>query len=274
MRRKAGTRPVRGAKGGHSYAQLSGRAARQAQRPESTAASDDADWSAPPEDTIDTEGSSQCSSDTSELEGCSFPLRGSDAISSELASTPGEEESKCAREALDKEAEEEEALALRIAEEEELREFVDLQRARTLLDKASGETQSHDDRDEDFLPGLSGIRLSHGIRPEPQHVEGGQMLRSEATRHAARRALGDRLRHDVEASKTRAKHSTAVQPTPATADIDAILGQVVPEHPPSSTGQDPAGEAKGRTSQHAPRASRLHAVPRQGDAFLESFLSS
>lgn len=203
--------------------------ARQAQRPESTAASDDADWSAPPEDTVDTEGSSQCSSDTSELEGCSFPLRGSDAISSELASTPGEEESKCAREALDKEAEEEEALgelsrtlipdldlllavcldllmmlwpltALRIAEEEELREFVDLQRARTLLDKASGETQSHDDRDEDFLPGLSGIRLSHGIRPEPQHVEGGQMLRSEATRHAARR--GTHIAEDASSCET------------------------------------------------------------------------
>jgi hypothetical protein len=69
-----------------------------------------------------------------------------------------------------------------------------------LLDKASGETQSHDDRDEDFLPGLSGIRLSHGIRPEPQHVEGGQMLRSEATRHAARR--GTHIAEDASSCET------------------------------------------------------------------------
>ena len=85
--------------------------------------------------------------------------------------------------------------ALRIAEEQEVRDFVDLHRSRTSEDKAAGETLPHDAQDEDFLPGLSSMRLSHGSRPKHQQVEEGQMLRSEATRHAARRG-----KHKADAS--------------------------------------------------------------------------
>ena len=143
MRGKAGTRPPRGAKRGHSYAQPSGRAsgshstatagpvrdglntglmkhdlnylptiraARQAQGPGSLVAFNDAKWAATPEAKDDIEGSSPNSSDASDSEGCSTALSNSVASPSEPAGVSVDEESKRAKEALDKEAEEEVAL--------------------------------------------------------------------------------------------------------------------------------------------------------------------